>query len=61
MKFLPFVISVSSQPINSPTSPYGEFTLEDPLPSVLELSRDGNVLSHGTRLTEVNRETTDDN
>lgn len=61
MTYLPFVISVSSQTINLPTSPFGEFTIEDPLPTVLELSSNGNVLSHSTRLTEVNQETTDEN
>jgi hypothetical protein len=34
---------------------------EDPLPSVVDINSGGYVLSHGTRLTEVGRETTDDN
>lgn len=61
MTFLPFIISVSGQPIGSPASSFSELTVEDPLPSVLMLSTDGYVLSHGTRVTEVNQETTDDN
>lgn len=34
---------------------------DDPLPAALEICSQGNVLSNETRLTEVRRETTDDN
>lgn len=58
---LPLVISVNAQRNNLPcTSPNG-ITTEDPLPHALELTGDGCVLSRGTYVTEVARETTDDN
>mgnify|MGYP000051762934 FL=1 len=36
-------------------------TMDDPLPAVVETSTGGYVLSRSTRVTEVKRETTDDN
>jgi hypothetical protein len=38
-----------------------EQTADDPMPSVLDTSAEGYVLSGATRLTEVGRESTDDN
>lgn len=57
---LPFVIHATGFAY-TPKTPCNNLTAEDPLPSVLELSGDGYLLSHATRLTEVNAETTDDN
>jgi hypothetical protein len=57
---LPFVILATG--LTSPPKPSCDsFTTEDPLPSVVKLAEDGYVLSTTTRLTEVSRETTDDN
>lgn len=36
-------------------------TMDDPLPAVVETSLSGHALARDTRLTEVGRETTDDN
>lgn len=36
-------------------------TSEDPLPAVVDIDSGDYLLSHGTRLTEIGRETTDDN
>lgn len=36
-------------------------TMEDPLPATIETSGGGYALSRASRLTEVQRETTDDN
>lgn len=38
----------------------GRSSDEDSLPTVVELDNDGLLLSHGTRVTEVRSETTDD-
>lgn len=38
----------------------GLFGDEDALPTVVELSNDGLLLSRGTKVTEVHSETTDD-
>lgn len=57
---LPFVINAVGLSNSSKVS-CNDLTVDDPLPSVLELSEDGYVLSLGTRITEVNLETTDDN
>lgn len=57
---LPFVIHATGL-TSTPKYPHNSLTAEDPLPSVLELSGDGYLLSHATRITEVNVETTDDN
>lgn len=57
---LPFVIHATGLP-SSPKTPCNSLTAEDPLPSVLELSGEGYLLSHNTRMTAVNAETTDDN
>jgi hypothetical protein len=60
MTLLPFVIHATGL-ASLPKAPRNSLTTEDPLPSVLELTGDGYVLSIATRLTAVSRETTDDN
>lgn len=35
-------------------------TSEDPLPAVVNVSLDGYIISNSTKLTAINRETTDD-
>lgn len=36
-------------------------TCDDPLPASLEVNAFGYVVEHGTRVTEIKKETTDDN
>jgi hypothetical protein len=60
MTILPFVIHATGL-ASTPKTLCNGLTAEDPLPSVLDLSGDGYLLSHATRMTAVNAETTDDN
>ncbi|MDP3607794.1 MAG: hypothetical protein Q8R74_01820 [Methylophilus sp.] len=38
-----------------------ELTIDEPLPAILDLKEGGYKVERSTRVTEVNRETTDDN
>jgi hypothetical protein len=62
MSNLPFILHAAKlcDPVGDPFS--GDFPAnEDPLPVTLEIGAAGYLLSHGTRITDVRRETTDDN
>lgn len=59
---LPFLIGLlSSKNSVSPSLAPCYLTMEEPLPAVIAVTSDGYVTSQSTRMTEVARETTDDN
>lgn len=57
---LPFVINVAGLASSAHPS-CNSLTAEEPLPSILASSGEGYLLSHATRMTAVQAETTDDN